>query len=259
MSVNRGKDMNTYKMIVSYDGTDYHGWQVQNDAIKTVAGVLRSTFLQVFDMPVHLLGASRTDAGVHALGQVVRVQTPLSINQEKMLQAWDNALPPDIVIRSLAQESNDFNPLACVASKTYWYRFFIERPLPFVQRYGYWLRYSIDIKKLQKALAVFVGEHDFRSFATGDDMVGGTVRTINSIEITDDVQTGAHCIIFKGPGFLRYMIRRIAGACIEVASRDSLSIDDLRIALDQKNPYQPTLPTAPAKGLLLHSIKYKED
>lgn len=270
--------MKKYKIVVAYDGTDFLGWQVQPDQ-KTVAGVLQDTFKHVFGKSILITGASRTDAGVHAVGQTAAFTVDLNIDAQDLRHAWQNVLPDSIVLRSIEEVSLDFNPRAQVKQKTYYYHFFSERPLPMSARYGYYYRYPINPEKLYQALSVFVGTHDFRSFCTGDDYES-TVRTIDAIDVEplewfDGLTTSGHCaqslartelvegcvrikgyrIIIKGPGFLRYMIRRIVGACLEVASRDSLSCDDLKKALAEKNPLQ-LLPTAPAKGLLLYKIVY---
>lgn len=251
--------MKRYKLIISYDGTEYQGWQMQTKDKPTIAGTLAKTFTYVFGAQVSILGASRTDAGVHALGQVVRIRTELNIPAEKIMFAWDNALPPDIVIDSLEVAPEGFHPFYNVVQKTYWYHFFLHRPLPFFTRYGYYFRYPVDLDKLQKALNVFVGTQDFRSFASSDDESPNTVRTIESITVEPVQEINGYRIVVHGPSFLRYMIRRIVGAALEVASRKQLSVDCLVQALAEKDPHQPLLPTAPAKGLLLHDIKYQVD
>jgi len=248
--------MKKYKIIVAYDGTDYSGWQVQEDQT-TVAGVLQDTFKSVFGKDIIIAAASRTDAGVHALGQTAVFTTDLVIDPLKLREAWQNILPESILIRSIAEVATDWNPRHNVQQKTYYYHFFQERPLPFSARYGYYYRYPVDTDKLKECLNVFVGTHDFRSFCTGDDYEN-TVRTIDAVDIEYIHRFKAYRVSIKGPGFLRYMIRRIVGACLEVASRDTLKIDDLKIALEQKNPLQ-LLPTAPAKGLMLYKIIYYSD
>jgi len=244
-----------YKLIIAYDGTDYNGWQQQPNA-PTIEDTLKKRFYAAFQTPVKILGASRTDSGVHALGQVASCTTELDIEPEKLRKAWNNVLPPSIVIRKLTDVPEDFHPHKDVGYKIYYYHFFLQRPLPFVQRYGTYLWKQIDLEKLEKILQVFVGTHDFRSFCTGDDMGNNTVRTIESanIEYLDNFK--AYRIAIKGPSFLRYMIRRIVGACFEVASKEDMSIDVLQKALAEKDPCQ-LLPTSPAKGLLMYTIKYK--
>ncbi len=248
--------MKKYKIIIAYDGTDYYGWQVQVGH-QTVTGVLQDTFKQVFAKEIQIAGASRTDAGVHALGQTAVFTTDLALDPEHLRFAWQNILPESILIRTITEVPLAWNPRHNVSQKIYQYHFFQERPLPFVARYGWHYRYPVDLEKLKQAFAIFIGTHDFRSFCTGDEYEN-TVRTIDAISVEYLARFKTYRIMVKGPGFLRYMIRRIVGACLEVASRDTLTIDDLKKALDEKNPSQ-LLPTAPAKGLLLYKIVYKKE
>lgn len=245
--------MKKYKIIIAYDGTEYYGWQVQTSHI-TIVGVLQQTFKDVFGKDIIIAGASRTDAGVHALGQTAVFTTDLNLCAESIKNAWQNILPESILLRSIAEVPLEWSPRHNVLQKTYYYHFFQERPLPMSARYGYYYRYPVNEKKLKQALAIFVGTHDFRSFCTGDDYEN-TVRTIDAVAVEFISDVKGYRITIKGPGFLRYMIRRIVGACLEVASRDTLSLEDLKAALDAKNPLQ-LLPTAPAQGLMLYKITY---
>ena len=161
--------MKSYKLIVAYDGSDYFGWQAQTHK-PSIAGELDRAFKMVFKRDMRVLGASRTDAGVHALGQVVRIKTDVAIDAQRLKWAWNNALPATIVIRSLELVDNSFNPFCAVVQKTYYYHFFTEQPLPFLQRYGYYHPYKINMNLLNDALQFFVGTHDFCSFKSSDDM-----------------------------------------------------------------------------------------
>jgi len=246
--------MQRYKIIVAYDGTDYCGWQRQK-CVPSVAQRLEDTFKIVFDKKISIAGVSRTDAGVHALGQVASFQTDIAIDPNKLFFAWNNMLPSDIVIRKLEPVGVDFSVHKNVVQKTYHYHFFTQRPLPFVQRYGWFYRYPVDMQKLEKVLRVFVGTHDFRSFCTGDERED-TVRIIETIYLEHYKRYNAYRVVVKGPKFLRYMVRRIVGAAIEVASREHLSISGLQAVLDKKDP-EHTLPNAPAKGLMLYKVAYE--
>lgn len=247
--------MITYKLLISYDGTDFEGWQWQPQA-PSIVQTMQSSFAALFGKQIKLIGASRTDSGVHALGQVALCKTDIAVDASKMMQAWNDALPPTIVIRSLQPIDDAFHPMYGVDYKIYWYHFFLERPLPFVQRYGWFCRHNVDMDVLQELLNVFVGTHDFRSFCTGTDMGQNTVRTIQSITVSKEM-FGAWRIAFKGPGFMRHMIRRIVGACLQAASKQDISAAHMRSILEQKNPNQ-SLFNAPAQGLCLQSIRYKE-
>lgn len=242
-----------YKIVVAFDGTDYHGWQFQPNAM-TVSQALTDSFRSVFGCDISLFAASRTDAGVHALGQVAIVRSPIQVPVDKLKHAWNNALPKDILIKAVFSLEKLIHPHAGVRQKTYWYHFFTEQPLPFFQRYGWNVDRSVDIELLKKALSVFVGTHDFRSFCTGNEM-NSTVRTVDSISVEFVKEVNAYRIVIKGKGFLRYMVRRIVGACLDVACFKKATIDDLTKALLAVDPSN-TLLNAPAKGLVLQQIVY---
>lgn len=242
-----------YTLIVSYDGTAYCGWQQQSNET-TVAGILCSRFKKVFGRDCSMIAASRTDAGVHALGQVARITTDLVIDPSVLCRVLNGALPTDIHIRSAVVRGDDFHPLYRVDYKMYYYHIFIRRPLPQWARYGYYCSRTLDLEKFKKCLAIFVGTHDFRSFCTGE-LTCSTIKTINSITLTFDRRMQAYRIVFKGKSFLRHMIRRIVGAALHVAYSD-LPIETLQSALEEKNPAQQ-LPTAPGHGLLLRKVIYK--
>ncbi len=247
--------MKTYKLVIAYDGSSYCGWQSQVNKL-SVSQVLNDSFKSTFGKFVRIVGASRTDAGVHALGQVVRIETDMVILAEKLRFAWNNALPFDIVIRSIKEIDKSFNPFFGVESKIYHYHFFINRPLPFLQRYGYYHPYPINIDLLYDALQFFVGTHDFRSFRSSEDMRSNTIRTIDSIDLEHIKRYNVYRIVIKGQKFLRHMIRRIVGASFAVATRTNVSLAYLKLVMEARDPSH-VLPNAPAQGLLLYKIIYK--
>ena len=247
--------MQSYKLIIAYDGSDYYGWQAQPEK-PSIAQALNNAFTKVFKSEMRILGASRTDAGVHAMGQVARIKTDLVITPDKLKWAWNNALPPDIMIHSLELVDDSFNPFCNVQQKIYYYHFFIERPLPFIQRYGYYYPYKVDFDILTKALQFFVGTHDFCSFKSSEDTRENTIRTVDSIDYTYSERYKMYRITIKGQKFLRHMIRRIIGASLSVASNKGHSLEFLQHVMDAHNP-RHTLPNAPAQGLMLHKIMYQ--
>jgi tRNA pseudouridine38-40 synthase len=244
-----------YTCIVSYDGTDYFGWQWQPNK-PTVVGMLQNRFHSLFKQSIKITGASRTDASVHAYGQVAVFSTDLNIDPLKLMRVWNRALPGDIVIRELILLPQKINPLCGVEEKVYQYHFSTIQPMPFWQRYCYFINRDIDIEKCRAALQIFVGTHDFRSFCTGYEM-NSTIRTIKSIDIEFVEEYQCYRIIFKGSGFLRYMIRRIVGASLEASFRDNITIEYLQKVLAMRNARQ-TLLTAPGHGLCLYKITYKK-
>ena len=243
--------MKPYKITVAYDGTDYAGWQLQKN-VKSVVGMLQKVFFECFSKEIKLLGASRTDAGVHANGQVARFYTDFELNSEKMLEVWNNHLPNDILIKSLEICADDFNPRYQVNQKTYHYNIFLNRPSPLYARFGLYWPYKFDKDKFQECLQIFVGTHDFRSFCTGE--CDNTIRTIDEICIQFDERMNAYRVEIRGGSFLRYMIRRIIGACLKVSSTD-IQIGRLKEIITSKNPHH-SLPKAPASGLILDMVDY---
>ncbi len=246
-----------YKIIVAYDGTNYHGWQMQKNQ-PTITQALQDTFTKVFGTCISILGASRTDAGVHALGQVASFKTDLIIDTQKMRFAWNNALPKDIKITQLAIASKNFHPFYGVEKKTYHYHIFLNEPSPMVQRYGLHYHFNVDLEKLKQALQVFVGTHDFKSFCAADVETDNTVRTVDAVSVDFIPEWQAYRISITAERFLRYMIRRLVGAALKVARDDNLSIEDLQKTLAAKNPNN-LFPTAAAKGLTLQKIVYKAE
>lgn len=245
--------MPTYKIIVSYDGTDYKGWQIQPSA-PTVAQALQHKFERVFKKKIKLIGTSRTDAGVHALGQVAKFSTDLDIDTQKLLRAWNNALPIDIQIRSLEHCDELFNPRKDAQSKTYCYYIATEKTSPFISRYVHCPKYLFNIEKLKDGLSIFVGTHNFKNFCKlDDDKVVDTIRTINSINVHYFKRFNVYQIKINGKSFLYNMIRRIVGASLDLAA-DRCDIDMLKNALTCE--ISKTFNTAPAHGLILHKIHF---
>lgn len=224
----------------------------------TIVSALQKSFHKVFKVDAIIVGASRTDAGVHAVGQVALCRTEIDLPAEHLMWAWNNRLPLDIKICSMNVVDENFHPQRNVEQKTYRFHFFTERPCPLYARYGMYVRRIPDINKLKECMSIFVGTHDFRSFCTGDDMGDDTIRTIDAINLTYLEPYKTYCIELKGKSFLRYMIRRIVGAGLTVASRSHMPVEYLKKVLLACDPKQ-LLPTAQAQGLLLYSIDYRTE
>lgn len=251
--------MQNYKITIAYDGTDFHGWQFQKNAI-SISDYLEKRFYKVFNQKIKLLGASRTDAGVHALGQVARFQTDLNIPAEKLLQSWNGKLPKSILIRNLEKVSPDFHPHHNVDYKKYYYHIFLKRPLPFVARYGWYYSFidSVDIQKFEKALNFYIGEHNFASFCKIEDPNKSTIRKIDSISLNKFDKFSTLQVVIQGKSFLRFQIRRMIGYALDVARQKKLSADFIKEILTNPNPQQKLL-KAGACGLCLRKIVYKDE
>lgn len=245
--------MKKFAAIVAYDGTRFAGWQEQEKQ-RTVAGALQHSFKEVFDQQIKVLGASRTDAGVHARHQVIRFHADSSLACELMKTVWSRRLPLDIHIHELGIASPDFHPHRNIENKHYEYHVFTSRPLPNESWHGWFIDQTIDMGKLNESLQCYIGTHDFRSFCTGNDIVD-TVRTVKSVSI-EIVSSSKFIIHVHGPSFLRYMVRRLVGSALTIATKKHLSSADLLRVFKACNPAH-NLVTAPAHGLHLAAISYK--
>jgi tRNA pseudouridine38-40 synthase len=242
-----------YTLVVSYDGTAYHGWQEQKGC-RTVAETLQRAYAEVFGHEIKMVGASRTDAGVHALGQVAQFETPLYVDPEPLHRALNGALSKDIHVRKIGLAAHRFHVHHDVDYKIYHYHLFTKRPLPFVARYGYYYSYPWDVQKMQDALNLFVGEHDFWSFCAGplDEDCRGC---IDAVQLTPLVRGQGYRVTIKGRRFLYHQVRRLVGSALFVAASPRRSCDLIAQALANPLPRQ-TFPTAPAHGLLLRKVVY---
>ena len=246
------------KFVVAYDGTDFSGWQVQPNDM-TIAGVLEETFFKVFRTRVSVLGASRTDAGVHALGQVALGRTDLNIDPERMRVAWNALLPYSILIRSLEYVQDQFHPFHGVDAKTYYYHFFLRQPFPHVARFGWDFQYikNVDFPLLERCLKLYEGTHDFSSFCTLETGAPDeAVRTIYSIKMTKIASWGMGRIAVTGKSFVRFQIRRMIGAAFDVARRAGWTEQTIASMLSCPDPQQE-LAKAAARGLCLRKIMYE--
>ena len=206
--------MRRIKLIVAYDGTEYSGWQIQPEA-PTIEMYLDKAICELTGENVHVTGASRTDAGVHAYGNVAVFDTESTIPGDRFTFALNRFLPDSIVIQDSWEVAGDFHPRHCNTRKTYEYRILNTAvPLPQKRNFTWHVAGSIDIEKMREAAAYIVGEHDFKSFCCVRTQAESTVRIIYSLEV---LQEGSEIIIrIKGNGFLYNMVRIITGTLIQV-------------------------------------------
>lgn len=240
---------------IAYDGTNYCGWQTQKNGL-AVEEVLNRALSEMLGEKISVIGASRTDAGVHALGNVAVFDTESRIPGDKFSYALNQRLPQDIVIQSSLEVAQTFHPRKCSCIKTYEYKILNRRfPLPTERLYAHFLYYNLDIQKMQDAADYLVGKHDFKSFCSVNTQVKDTVRRILSIDILREKETVI--IRVKGNGFLYNMVRIIAGTLIQAGTGQILPEDVKRmLAAKDRNTAGPT---APARGLTLVGMKYGEE
>lgn len=239
------------KLTVAYDGTAYHGFQVQPEA-PTIEGELNRCLSRLLQEEIQVIGASRTDSGVHALCNVAVFDTNTRIPAEKISYALNQRLPEDIRVQSSEEVAADFHPRHCASRKTYEYRILSrEFPLPTRRLYAHFTYVPLDVDKMKQAAAFLIGEHDFKSFCSASAVVESTVRTI--YDLTVEKEEDEIRIRVCGNGFLYNMVRIIAGTLIEVG-RGNMEPENMKEILALRDR-KAAGPTAPACGLTL--IKYE--
>jgi tRNA pseudouridine38-40 synthase len=245
--------MKRVKMVVAYDGTNYCGWQVQPNGI-TIEEVLNEKLSALLGEEITVTGASRTDSGVHSLGNVAIFDTQSRMPADKIAFALNQRLPEDIVVQGSAQVPCDWHPRYQVSRKTYEYRILNRTFRMPARRFDtYFYHHKLDIEQMQKAAAYLEGEHDFKSFCAVNAQVKSTVRTIYSCRVTKENDVIA--IRVTGNGFLYNMVRIIAGTLIEVGA-GKIPPEQMKQILAAKNR-DAAGPTAPAHGLTMLGIEYE--
>ena len=254
-----------WKLTLAYDGTDFHGWQVQPDHI-TIQGELAAAVERITTERVLPQGSGRTDAGVHARAQVASFELNAPIPPENLHRALNRTLPPAIRVLSAEHASPDFHARHSVLAKTYEYRILQAQICPpWLARYVYALNWPLELNRMQRAAALVVGEHDFSSFAATDpdlsarsvdpldsDCKAGNIRTIDSSSFTKDEDLLIYRV--RGNGFLHHMVRNLVGTFID-AGRDHIAPEEVTSILAQRSRSAAGA-TAPARGLFLDSVEY---
>lgn len=244
--------MKRIKLTVAYDGTPYAGWQLQPEQ-QTIEGELNKALTKLFGETITVIGASRTDAGVHALGNVAVFDTESSIPAEKICLAVNQRLPEDIRVQKSEEVAPDFHPRRVNSRKTYEYKILNRRILiPTHRLYCHHVYYPLNLELMQEAAGYLVGEHDFKSFCSVRTQAEVTIRTIYELKVTRD--NDLITISVTGGGFLYNMVRIIAGTLLEVG-RGACSPEKVNEILKGCDRSLAG-PTAPANGLTLMKIEY---
>ena len=265
--------MRRVMLTVAYDGTAYRGWQIQAGQ-ETIEGVLNRCIGELTGETVEVIGASRTDSGVHAMGNLAVFDTQSLIPAEKFSYALNQRLPEDIRIQNSEEVAVDFHPRHCSSRKTYEYRIYnAPFALPVKRLYSYFTYVPLDVERMRQGAAFLVGEHDFKSFCSVDTQAQTTVRQVDSVEVWEEnifgvadvakdavpgreIRRPGREIVIRvaGRGFLYNMVRIIAGTLMEVG-RGMLPpecVKDILAACDR----QAAGPTAPACGLTLIGYEF---
>ncbi len=241
------------KLVVAYDGTNYCGWQIQPNGI-TIQEVLNKTLSHLLGEEISTIGASRTDSGVHSLGNVCVFETQTRMPAEKISYALNQRLPEDIVVQDSCEVPEDFHPRFSKSRKTYEYRILNKRFRDPTRRLDtLFFHYDLDVEKMNQAASYLVGEHDFASFCAANSQSETTVRTIYSASVTrdDDIIR----IRVTGNGFLYNMVRIIAGTLIKIGDGD-MAPEEMQSIIEAADRRKAG-PTAPAHGLTMIGLEYE--
>ncbi len=256
--------MSFYKLTLKYNGRGYQGWQKQAHSDETIQGQLEKSLKKISKSDqLHTIGSGRTDRGVHALGQIVRVETPLKIDELALLRALNSHLPESIECLECSKSSKDFNPVFDAKMKTYKYIFSLEgRKNPHLAHLVTFMDRTLDFDLMQSACRAFVGKHDFADFYTTGTEVSTTVREILSCKLSkinnnDFFGSLSHELYefeVTGTGFLKQMVRLMIGTVWNIG-QSKVALEQLMESL--KAPTGKKLaPVAPPQGLYLDNVKY---
>jgi len=247
-----------FKLAIQYDGTDFHGWQMQGQQ-RTVQGELTRALSLIEGVPVVVHGSGRTDAGVHAEGQVANVHLQREITPDKLRAAINGNVGKDVRVLEVQVVDDEFHARYSAREKTYVYRV-VNGPTisPFWLRYAHHDARAFDVECMKRCAKLFTGTHDWTAFSSAQSDSETKTRTITSFDVNSRWDNRGHCTLIEmsvsADGFLRYMVRSIAGA-VMAAGRGELEAEALRRAID-KGERSLAAATAPACGLTLVSVRY---
>ena len=245
--------MRNIKIVISYDGTRYNGWQRRDNTDQTIQGKLEQLLSRMTGEEIEIDGSGRTDGGVHAHGQVANFHTNTKMTCEEILAYMNEYLPMDIAVLDVRDASERFHSRLNVKRKTYCYHIWNSSvPNVFERKYSYQVPETLNIEAMRKASSYLIGTHDFKAFCARKKMKKSTVRMIESIDFE---KNGDMLLIrYKGNGFLYNMVRILTGTFIEVGlgTRTPESVEEALVSLNREKAGF----TAPAQGLFLEKVDY---
>jgi tRNA pseudouridine38-40 synthase len=241
-----------FRLTLAYDGTDFTGWQMQPGS-RTIQGVLTEALGRIEKGPVRIFGAGRTDAGVHAEGQVASVNLDRVSDPEKLLNALNGSIPLDIRVLETTVAPETFHARRDARLKTYRYQLFTNRIMdPFLNRYAWHFPYSLDLERLSQDAKALLGTHDFSAFTVSSSDAETKTRTMADVAVVRE--GGSLFLTFSGNGFLRYMVRTIVTSLVDV-NRGRLKAGSISELLTTGNRHLVG-GMAPAKGLTMVRVEY---
>ena len=255
--------MRNFKMVLQYEGTRFKGWQRQESTDNTIQGKLENILSKMVGAPVEIQGSGRTDAGVHALGQVANFHADTRMSEQEILSYVNRYLPEDIAVISVKEVADRFHSRLNATGKTYCY-LLIQSELPhvFERRFAHRIEERLDVEAMEKAAGYLLGTHDFAAFTSTKKSKKSTVRTIDEIAFTREYSSVMRTaqkpdllrITYSGDGFLYHMVRILTGTLIEVGMQ-LRSPEEIPEILESKNR-EMAGPLAPARGLTLMEVRY---
>ncbi|HOF57994.1 MAG TPA: tRNA pseudouridine(38-40) synthase TruA [Syntrophorhabdaceae bacterium] len=244
--------MRNIVLVVSYDGTAYHGWQCQ-PGLATIQQTLQEKIEKIVNHKVKIYGGARTDSGVHAFGQTLNFLTTSAIGLTGLERGLNSQLPPDIRIRYAREEDDLFHARYSAKSKIYIYTIMnVQYNSPFYERYVWHIPYRLNDASMNAAVKNIIGVHDYSAFKKKDEIYQTAVREILKAGVKR--RGNFIYVLVEATGFLRYMVRNIVGTLMLVGS-NKLTVEDFKRILESKDR-EKAGPTAPARGLFLREIKY---
>lgn len=247
--------MRKIKLLLTYDGTEFEGWQRQPDK-RTIQGVLEEALSRMYNEPIKTFGSGRTDAGTHAVAQVAHFEAPKILNgEERLVRALNSLLPDSIAVRAAWLAPEDFHALFSASRKTYIYRIWNHPVRSALWRHrALWVPADLDITRLNQFAEVLIGQQDFKSFQTSGTAVKTTVRTLD--QAAWKAVSGGHLLEFhvRGNGFLKQMVRNLVGTMLYL-ERNSGTPEQLKAIFDARDR-RAAMTTVPARGLYLYRVEY---
>lgn len=239
-------------ITIRYDGYDYHGWQVQNNAL-TVQEVFQKAVEKVFGERLDVKGCSRTDSGVHANMYCITIDTDMNISCENVILALNTYLPNDVAVYDCCEVDNDFHPRYSCTSKEYVYKIYNAKYRnPFYDRYAFWYKYDLDVEYLNREVHAFLGTHDYSGFCSIKTDVEDTTRTIKSVKVYRE--NDIVYFVVEGDGFLYNMVRIMVGTMLFIA-QGKIKAGELKSIIDSCDRTKAGK-TAPPQGLYLNKVNY---
>lgn len=247
--------MPRYKLTISYDGTNYAGWQVQNNAL-SIQLIIQKALQTVLREPVDLTGSGRTDAGVHALGQVAHFDSNIPFECRRLMFSLNALLPKEIRILKAEEVSDTFHARYSASSKIYHYHLHLDRVAnPFSRLYSYHVVVPTDVHLMQKAIPLFLGTHDFTSFANQPHRGTASYDPVRTLFRLDAIeQKGGIRLEFEGDGFLYRMVRNITGILLDIGAK-RVHPEEIPLILEAKDRKMAGS-SAPPQGLFLIQVNY---